>query len=141
MIRFLFTTCLICSFKITFAQNIYSDKKFSPLNSLRKYAGKYPSQIKLIGNSELTKRLKKLTGSDFKDLASCVVETPIVVKGDVFIASACFPHECPEKNYTIVYDFKQDLLNVKIKNFLNGNSRVILYSEDGMFNKEIDEGY
>ncbi len=80
---------------------------------LKRSAGKYPYQVKLLGNAELNGRLKKLLGADLADLKDhWNVETPIQIEDGIFMASACEEHNCGANNYLIFVDLNKDNINV-----------------------------
>lgn len=117
----------------------YGERKIQPLTQLKKSKGKYPFDIKLLTGSVLTARIKKLVGSDFKYLNDCQVQTPIKIENDLLTTTGCQPHMCPDKRYVLAYNFKTDALSIYFINLLNGNNKYALYSEDGIFPKELME--
>jgi len=83
------------------------------LSTLRKSAGKYPYEVKLLENSELRTRLTKLLGGEWPDMkANWNVEIPIEIEGPVFKASACQAHNCAANNYVMFVDLDNDNINV-----------------------------
>ena len=81
--------------------------------TLKKYVGKYPYAVKLLDNSELKDRLKKLLGPDFAAMkANWNVETPIEIEDGIFMASACQQHNCSANTYYIFVDLEKDNINV-----------------------------
>jgi hypothetical protein len=81
--------------------------------TLKKSAGKYPYEVKLLENPELKSRLTKLLGSDWPDMkANWNVETPIEIDGSIFKASACQAHNCAANNYVMFVDLGNDNINV-----------------------------
>jgi hypothetical protein len=83
------------------------------LLTLRKSAGKYPYEVKLLENSELRTRLTKLLGGEWPDMkANWNVEIPIEIEGPVFKASACQAHNCAANNYVMFVDLDNDNINV-----------------------------
>ena len=81
--------------------------------TLKKSAGKYPYEMKLLENSELQARLKKLMGGDFNAMKShWNVETPIEVDKDLVYASACEAHNCGSNTYYMYIDVAGDNINV-----------------------------
>ncbi len=80
---------------------------------LKKSAGKYPADVKLLENAEMKARLKKLLGNDFPDMKEhWNVETPIKIEGDVLMASGCEQHNCGGNMYMMFVDLKRDNINV-----------------------------
>ena len=83
------------------------------ISTLKKSAGKYPYEIKLLENAELKARLTKLLGSDWPDMkANWNVEIPIEIEGSIFRASACQAHNCGANNYVMFVDLDSDNINV-----------------------------
>jgi len=83
------------------------------VSTLKKSAGKYPYEIKLLENAELKVRLTKLLGGGWQDMkANWNVETPIEIEGSIFRASACQAHNCAANNYVMFVDLDQDNINV-----------------------------
>lgn len=83
------------------------------LQNLKKSAGKYPNDIKLLDIAVLQSRLKKLLGKDFADMKShWNVETPIEVDSGIFMASACEAHNCGSNRYLLFVDLNDDNINV-----------------------------
>ncbi|MBV9217505.1 MAG: hypothetical protein JO053_15165 [Acidobacteria bacterium] len=81
--------------------------------TLRKLNGKYPSQSKLLDNSELQSRLKKIMGADFADLKKNFgTEMPIEIENNIFLAHACEPHNCGGNEYFIYFDLNGNNFNV-----------------------------
>jgi hypothetical protein len=81
--------------------------------TLKKSAGKYPYEVKLLENPELKARLTKLLGSNWPDMkANWNVETPIEIDGNIFKASACQAHNCGANNYVMFVDLGSDNINV-----------------------------
>ena len=82
-------------------------------STLKKSAGKYPNDIKLIENAEMQGRLKKLMGADFSAMKShWNVETPIEVDKDIAFAMACEAHNCGSNTYFMYVDVEGDNINV-----------------------------
>ena len=90
--------------------------KAKNLNFLKAYRGKYAFRIKLFSKSAFTNRLKKLTGNRYKLITdTCIVALPIKIENNQFIVEGCQPHNCPDTNYIIVYDFSTNVMFVGIK--------------------------
>ena len=85
-----------------------------PLSStLKKFAGKYPYEVKLLDRPELKDRLKKLLGPDYAALkANWNVETPMAIEDGIFMASACEQHNCADNRYLMFVDLEKDNINV-----------------------------
>ena len=83
------------------------------VSTLKKTAGKYPYEIKLLENAELKSRLQKLMGPDFAAMkANWYVETPIEIVDNVLKTTGCEQHNCPGNFYYIFVDLKSDSINV-----------------------------
>ncbi|MVN22669.1 hypothetical protein [Mucilaginibacter arboris] len=118
---------------ITESQN--NNKKVDNLDYLKKLNGKYPYEVKLFNNSALTRRLKSLLGSRYKFFKDTwVVETPIKISNNNFIASGCQQHNCGNTNFIIVVDFLKDIVYAGIRE----EGTVKVYSEDESNNAEIN---
>ncbi|WP_316787072.1 hypothetical protein [Pedobacter frigiditerrae] len=112
-----------------------STKKQDIINNLNKSNGKYPSEITLFENKELSKRLKSLLKDRFFFLKKTwAVETPIEVKNNIFKAWGCKQHFCDRTNFIIVVDFKKNVIYVGIRD----NENVKVYSKDGSINIEVN---
>ncbi|HSU29382.1 MAG TPA: hypothetical protein VLJ68_13435 [Chitinophagaceae bacterium] len=95
---------------------------------LRKMAGKYPNDVKLLDDPKLTARLRSLLGDRFNFLKETwAVEVPIEIKGDDFIASGCQQHNCGSTNFIIVVDLSKNLLYAGIRE----EEKVKTYAENG----------
>lgn len=83
------------------------------LATLKKSAGKYPGEVKLLKIPELRDRVRKLMGKDFADLeAHWNVESPIEIRNGIFKASACEAHNCGSNTYFIFVDISDNNINV-----------------------------
>lgn len=104
------------------------------ISYLKNCEGKYPSEVKLLGNNPLTKRLKILIKNRYVFLKNTwTVETPIEIKKNQFIAWGCQQHNCSNTNFMIVVDFAKNVVYVGVREEEN----VKIYSEDGTSNNEI----
>jgi hypothetical protein len=111
-------------------------KEAGNLDYLKKYAGKFPHDVKLLDNPALAKRLKKLLGPRFAFVKKTwAVETPMQMKDNVFSASGCQTHNCGDTNFIIAVDFSKNVLYAGIRQ----ETKVKLYAEDGSTNKEITD--
>lgn len=80
---------------------------------LKKSAGKYPSDIKLIENAEIKSRLQKLLGKDWPDMkAKFDVEMPNEIEDNIFKGEACEAHNCGDNRYIIYVDLGDGNINV-----------------------------
>jgi hypothetical protein len=83
------------------------------VSTLKKSAGKYPYEIKLLENAELKARLNKLLGRDWPDMkANWNVETPMAIENGILLASACQAHNCAANRYVMFVDLDKDNVNV-----------------------------
>ena len=99
----------------TINKHDFDEKPATPALSmtLKKYAGKYPYEVKLLDNPALKSRLVKLLGPDFAAMkANWNVETPIEIDSGVFMASACQAHNCADNRYLLFVDLDKDNINV-----------------------------
>ena len=80
---------------------------------LKKSAGKYPNDVKLLENVEMKGRLQKLLGADFAAMkANWDVETPIEIENGILMASGCEQHNCADNRYLMFVDLEKDNINV-----------------------------
>lgn len=80
---------------------------------LKKSAGKYPSDIKLLDIDGLKERLQKLLGNDMAEMkAKFDVEMPNEIEDSVFKGEACEAHNCGANRYIIYVDLKDGNINV-----------------------------
>lgn len=90
-----------------------SPKATGIVSTLKKSAGKYPYEIKLLENPEVKARLTKLLGSEWPDMkANWNVEIPIEIESGIFRSSACQAHNCAANNYVMFVDLDNDNINV-----------------------------
>jgi len=83
------------------------------VSTLKRSAGKYPYEVKLLENADLRSRLGKLLGGEWADMkANWNVEIPIEIEGPIFRASACQAHNCAANNYVMFVDLDNDNINV-----------------------------
>src|ERR1035437_3155516 len=81
--------------------------------TLKKSAGKYPYELKLLENKDMQARLKKLLGKDFSDMKQYGnVETPIVIQDGILMTGGCEQHNCGDNRYYLFIDFGKDNINV-----------------------------
>ncbi len=93
-----------------------ADKPGTELDYLRKYAGKYPVDVKLLEDPRLSPRLEKILGNRFMFVMDTwAVESPIEIRGDKFIASACQQHNCGNTNFIIVADITANKISVGVR--------------------------
>ena len=95
---------------------------------LKKSAGKYPSDIKLLENAEIRARLQKLLGKDMSDMkANFNVEIPNEIEDNIFKGEACQAHNCDANRYIIYVDLGDGNINV-------------FHIEDGKTKKYLENG-
>jgi hypothetical protein len=107
------------------------------LNYLKSFNGRYPHDVRLLGNSSaLAKRVKALLKTRFSFLKErWMVETPIEVEDLTVKAYGCQPHNCENINFITVVDLGKDVVYVGVKE----NDNLKIYSEDGSSNLRIIE--
>jgi hypothetical protein len=85
----------------------------SIIEKLKRSAGKYPYELKLMENKEFQARLKKLMGDDFAAMKEHFnVETPIEIDSGVLMTNACEAHNCGANMYYLFIDLARDNINV-----------------------------
>lgn len=84
-------------------------------NILTRNVGKYPTDIKLFEDQELTDRLKKMMGADYDEMVKNFnVVSPIKTENEMYRANGCMQHNCPGYYAFIYFDAKNDNFNVLI---------------------------
>ena len=84
-------------------------------NIITKNEGKYPHEIKLFEDKNITDRLKKLLGKQYDEMVKNFnVESPVTSENGIYKLSGCKQHDCPGYSTDIYYDSKDDNLNVLI---------------------------
>ncbi|MCU7541662.1 hypothetical protein [Riemerella anatipestifer] len=101
-------------------------------NVLTQNVGKYPKDLGLLDKSDLSERIKTLTGDKYAEIvANFNVETPVVSENDVYKTTGCKKNSCSDYMTTILYDKKNDNLNVLV----TSNDAVVKeYNEKGKIN-------
>jgi len=86
--------------------------------------GKYPTEVKLLGNKQLESALIAVLGNKrFNFLkANFSVENPIEIKDGILTATACQPHNCSDTNFIIVVDIGNDRVYAGIRE--NGAAKI-----------------
>jgi hypothetical protein len=80
---------------------------------LKKSAGKYPYELKLLENADMKARLKKLLGPDFAAMkANWNVESPVEIENGILMTSGCEQHNCGDNIYYMFVDLDKDNINV-----------------------------
>ena len=97
------------------------------IDFLKKFSGKYPNEVKLLDNSVLKKRLKKMLGLQYDYLKSIwEVETPIEVEYGLFYAWGMKTHSGGDPGAVIMADIIANVLYVGIRK----DQKEKIYSED-----------
>jgi hypothetical protein len=102
---------------------------------LREYHGKYPADVKLLEDPRLMPRLEKLLGNRFAFLKETwAVESPMEIRNNFFVASACMAHNCGSTNFIIIIDLLKNVVYAGIRE----DDKVKTYAEDYSSNAELD---
>ncbi len=97
-------------------------------NIITKNEGKYPHDLKIFEDKDFGDRFKKLVGTQYDNIIkSFNVESPIVSEAGVYKFTGCRQHDCPAFLTTILYDAKNDNLNVLV----DQEGKITEYSEKG----------
>ncbi|TZF94129.1 hypothetical protein FW781_15995 [Chryseobacterium panacisoli] len=100
----------------------------APDNIITKNVGKYPHDIKLFEDKNITERLKKLAGAQYDEMVKNFnVESPITSENGIYKLTGCKQHDCPGYATSIFYDAKNDNLNISI----DKNGKVTDFAEKG----------
>lgn len=85
--------------------------------------GKYPDDVKLLEVPLIENRVKKLIGERFDFMkTNWSVESPMKIKDNYFIASACQAHNCYNTQFIIVIDLYTDIMSVGIREELHATT-------------------
>lgn len=96
---------------------------------LKKTAGKYPEDIRLLDDPDLSNRLSKLLGKDYGDMKKYWnVETPVEIKQGKLKTTGCEQHNCGANQYVMFVDLENDNINVY---HLNDEGGTKTYFEKG----------
>jgi len=96
---------------------------------LKKWAGKYPDDVRLLDDPDLTTRLNKLMGKDFDTMKKYWnVESPIEIKGNKLKTTGCEQHNCGANLYVMFVDLENDNINIY---HLNDEGSTKTYFEKG----------
>ena len=97
-------------------------------NIISKNLGKYPSEIKLFADNTIGSRIKTLSGKHYDAIVKNFnVESPIVEESEIYKTTGCKKNDCPTYSTTILYDAKNDNLNI----IINENSKSTVLKEKG----------
>ncbi|REC46786.1 hypothetical protein [Chryseobacterium pennipullorum] len=97
-------------------------------NIITKSVGKYPHDIKLFEDKNITARLKKLVGNQYDEMVKNFnVESPVSSENGIYKLSGCKQHDCPGYSTSIYFDAHNDNLNVSI----DKNEQVTHFAEKG----------
>lgn len=114
--------------EITSANLIHPSLPKNELSFLASYHGKYANQSKLFEKKAFTQRLKNLMGDRFDELyTKWMLETPIEVKNDVFVAKGSELHMPGIVDFIVIFDLKNNVMYAGMKN----NLTYELFSENG----------
>jgi len=98
------------------------------LDFMKKLNGKYPYEVKLLNNSVLKKRLKKMLGSQYDYMKNIwEVQSPIEINNGLFYAWAMQAHSGGDPSAVLMVDFNKNVLYVGIRK----DKQEKIYSEDG----------
>jgi hypothetical protein len=91
---------------------------------LKQDNGKYPTEVKLLGNKQLKSALIAILGSSrFNFLKENFnVENPIEINNGIVTAVACQQHNCGDTNFIIVIDTGNDKVYAGIRE--NGTAKI-----------------
>ena len=105
-----------------------SNNDNTSLNVLKKYKDKYPSEIRLLKNEILKKRLVNLIGIEKYNymVKSWAVETPVTIENNTLESLGCEAHNCDRTNFDIVIDFERDKLYIGYR----VEERIFKFGED-----------
>ncbi|UHO37465.1 hypothetical protein H5J24_17415 [Chryseobacterium capnotolerans] len=112
----------------TDSASVAAPSKTAAVEIITKNDGKYPHDVKLFEDKNLTERLKKLVGKDYDEMIKNFnVESPIVSEGGIYKLHGCKQHDCPGYATFVYYDSKNDNLNVSI----DKNGKATEFAEKG----------
>jgi len=113
-----------------------SNTRKRELDFLKAYNGKYPADVNLLSDPVLKPRLVKLLADRYAFVKETwAVESPMEIKNNYFIASACQAHNCGNTNFIIVADLEKNILYAGVRE----ENKVMKYAEDGSPNPEINK--
>ena len=88
----------------------------SNLEYLYDMKGKYPNDVGLLEQAEMSERIIDLIGERFSFVKNnWNVESPIKVTDEYFVPFPCQAHNCPSTNFIIVVDLVSDYLSIGIR--------------------------
>jgi len=94
-----------------------------------KNIGKYPSDIKLFSNQEISTRLKALLGARYEEVVqNFLVQTPIVLSQGIYKTTGCAAHACPSYFVSMYFDVGKDNINV----IIDQDGAITKYNEKGL---------
>ncbi len=92
------------------------DRKVTDLDFLVQYEGKYPHDVNFLDNPAIQQRLRAMLGDRFLFLREkWMVETPIKIKNNIFVASACEAHNCDNTNFMIAIDIANNRMYAGVR--------------------------
>lgn len=97
-------------------------------NIITENEDQYPRDIAVFEDPEISERIQKLVGDEYQSiLENFNTETPIVSDKDVYKFTGCKEHDCPSFHSTVLYDAKDNNLNVLVSK----KGKVKVYEEKG----------
>lgn len=97
-------------------------------NLITENEGEYPRDFDVFDDSDISKRIKDLTGDQYDDVvAHFDTETPVVSEDGIYKFTGCKQHDCPAFKTTILFDANNDNLNVLIEK----DEEATVFDEDG----------
>lgn len=113
-----------------------SSENNDDLSFLNKLNGQYTDAFWNIDKPVFYKRIKKLLNNYFETLREiCCVESPIEIKDNKLIATACESHNCNSTNYIVIVD----ILKNKIYVGLRKDDQIKTFTEDGHTPQEMKD--
>jgi hypothetical protein len=117
------------SLPANFANANSTAAKSDLITKLKKWAGKYPDDVRLLDDPDLTTRLNKLMGKDFDTMKKYWnVESPIEIKRNKLKTTGCEQHNCGANLYVMFVDLENDNINIY---HLNDEGSTKTYFEKG----------
>ena len=108
------------------------------LNYLKKFEGKYPSDVKLFNTNPLKARLVKLLGNKVKVFNDNMgVQVPLKISNNTLVNTGCLPHSCGSDESAICVLFNTDNILVGIIS----HGKYSVYSEKPVSKDEYPQAY
>jgi hypothetical protein len=97
-------------------KKVSGSRKPGDLDFLVEFEGKYPHDVNFLDNPVIQQRLRTMLGDRFLFLKEkWAVETPIKIKNNILVASACEAHNCDNTNFMIAIDIANNLMYAGIR--------------------------